>query len=59
MLTALDSLEIVAETDAETGAEAVSGSGGGIAISPSVGLTLSTVTTGAPPRHRRDARRAR
>ena len=47
VLTALDSLEIVAETDAETGAEAVSGSGGGIAISPSVGLTLSTVTTGA------------
>jgi hypothetical protein len=47
VLTALDSLEIVAETDAETGAEAVSGSGGGIAISPSVGLSLSTVTTSA------------
>ncbi|WP_141847710.1 beta strand repeat-containing protein, partial [Humibacillus xanthopallidus] len=47
VLTDLDSLEIVAETEAETGAEAVSGSGGGIAISPSVGLTLSTVTTSA------------
>jgi hypothetical protein len=47
VLTGLESLHLTAETGAEVGSEAVSGAGGGIAISPSVGLTLSTVTTSA------------